>query len=243
MTSTVKSGITSESALRTILLYGSCARRDNTATSDIDIMIIGHERGLKAAPEPRVSLHTYSMDDLSVLAAEGDLFVLHLIKEAIAIRDPRSILTRLRARFHRPASFIERSRQRLAHASHLLNVTAELYNSDTSGFSAIARYIYRTLIYAMRADQGNPNFSLRALASECSDARRLCTADDRGWRFVDFTDIRKRVTDILTVSYTSSPASTFDDLRSRTASDPVYRGLLRRLLILHEREVYDIATR
>lgn len=87
-----------------VCLFGSVARGDETAWSDIDLLVIGSRTGathaeiIGALPpelqEPSLSLLYRSSEELARLSEERDLFVDHLRREGIILYDKSGQLAR-----------------------------------------------------------------------------------------------------------------------------------------------------
>ena len=85
--------------LDALLLFGSRARGDHSASSDIDLLAITENNKPTVSGRADASLFHYSFDWLLDKASSGDLFVWHLVTEAIAIYDPADSLKALRSDF------------------------------------------------------------------------------------------------------------------------------------------------
>lgn len=97
--------IAAHPSIEGICLFGSVARGDARATSDIDLLV------LSPAPTPRpsellralspqsrsrrISLLVYTSEDFETHYANGALFVAHVLKEGKALYDPTRLLSRL----------------------------------------------------------------------------------------------------------------------------------------------------
>jgi predicted nucleotidyltransferase len=95
-------------------LYGSAARGDFEAHSDIDVLLLCSSRKSKVFVEvkellcglfERLSLTVYSRRELRFLESVGSLFLLHLSKEAVVLFDRSDFLTRLLANFEPKSSY------------------------------------------------------------------------------------------------------------------------------------------
>jgi len=96
-------------------LYGSAARGDMEAHSDIDLLLVcpfGRKQSVLAAVEPllqpefrKLSVALYSRDELQFLYREHSLFLLHLKREADVLFDRRGELGPLLERFQPKQSY------------------------------------------------------------------------------------------------------------------------------------------
>jgi hypothetical protein len=104
----------------------------------------------------------YSWQKLQVDAAQGDLFVCHLAKEAKAVFDPNNQLAQLRAAFKLRASYAREIEQ----ASDLGWFLTRFGRDLDSGVVA-RRMIWcvRTILIARSAEEGTPVFAPQDLAS------------------------------------------------------------------------------
>src|SRR4051794_7047548 len=75
--------------LWSMALFGSRARGDDEPDSDVDILLITDEEKPRLITSSRMSCSFYPSSWLISKAAEGDLFVLHLIREAKVVYDER----------------------------------------------------------------------------------------------------------------------------------------------------------
>lgn len=99
--------------LDALLLFGSRARGDHSASSDIDLLAVTDNKKPTVSGNDDASLFHYSFDWLRDKASAGDLFVWHLVSEAIAIYDPADNLSALRQEFR----FKDDYRKQIIHAS------------------------------------------------------------------------------------------------------------------------------
>ena len=87
-----------------VMLFGSCARGDNEANSDIDLLVVTSGNVIKHSRIDTVmaplSLSYYPYKYIVIGAQEGDLFICHVVKEAKSLYDPHGILNTLRGVFN-----------------------------------------------------------------------------------------------------------------------------------------------
>src|SRR6056297_553127 len=81
-----------------VILYGSYARGDANAESDIDVLLVGSGQ-YRRWNEGKVSFSYYPRPLLSFLFESGSLFALHLQKDGIVFDDPSGEYQGVASRF------------------------------------------------------------------------------------------------------------------------------------------------
>ena len=144
-----------------LFLFGSRARGDHSDVSDIDLLAASN------VSEPTVSgmgparLYHYSNDWLITKANQGDLFVWHIVTEALAIFDPHDILRELKEEFQLAPSYEDE----ISKASDVGWAVESLW--DELGASSTNRWLawsVRTIAIARAAGMQKTAFSAHALA-------------------------------------------------------------------------------
>jgi hypothetical protein len=154
-----------------VLLYGSHARGDATLRSDIDVLqIVPHRRPSYGCG--RLSVTTATAESLGALAASGSLFVLHCRQEGVLVRDTSHVLEHILDSYRAPVSY-EPLRESLRLAAGILDVDARNFARDPRGFTQLAVYLLRSVLYLRCAEGGCPLFSLREVADHLRDQRLL----------------------------------------------------------------------
>lgn len=72
-------------------LFGSYARRDFNENSDVDILCVTEETWQRNSSEGKINISFYPKYDFLKASSQGDLFILHIIKEAKTLYDPNSL--------------------------------------------------------------------------------------------------------------------------------------------------------
>lgn len=88
-----------------VALFGSRARKDHAENSDIDLLIWTEEGHPQAWRQGLMSLSLYPRRYLLEKARIGDLFVSHLVHEALPLWDPQGLLRELARAFQPRASY------------------------------------------------------------------------------------------------------------------------------------------
>lgn len=147
--------------LDALLLFGSRARGDHSASSDIDLLAVTENKKPTVSGSADASLFHYSFDWLKHKASSGDPFVWHLVTEAIAIYDPADNLSALRQEFR----FKDDYRKQITQASDV-GWLISLLGDEMSAKEANRwlAWAVRTISIAHAATLQKPAFSGSALA-------------------------------------------------------------------------------
>ncbi len=140
-----------ESPADGLVLFGSCARGDNTELSDIDILQVAETPAGPYHTGP-LSVSRYTLPQLLRLARRGSLFAWHLASEAQALDNGGHVaLAELQAAFIRPSSFGP-LRAELSNASRLLDITHENYATLRERADGLVYFLARTFAYSIAAE-------------------------------------------------------------------------------------------
>lgn len=148
-------------SISALFLFGSRARGDHSSDSDIDLLAVSNVSEPTMTRIGPATLYHYSTDWLGTKAKQGDLFVWHIISEALAIFDPNDVLAQLQQEFQLSPSYEDE----ILKASDVGWAIVSLW--DELGSSSINRRLawsVRTIAIARAADLRTPAFSARALA-------------------------------------------------------------------------------
>lgn len=166
-----------------VMLFGSHARGDAHAASDIDILQLV-ERWSPSYAIGRLSVSVYTYEHLLALSRAGSLFVLHLAVEGRSLEDPHQRLSRVLEAYRAPASY-ERAHANLCRASSVLAVDRAAFQRNPVGFLRVAFYLLRTALYVRCVELGSPVFAIRQVSQRLGQpeiteifARRDCTTFD-----------------------------------------------------------------
>ncbi|KAF2405785.1 hypothetical protein SAMN04490179_4083 [Pseudomonas antarctica] len=154
-------------AIMSMALYGSRARNDHTLSSDTDLFAITNDDRYRMVFHGATNVACYPFDLAMSRAEGGDLFFLHIVREAVVIYDPDSSFDRVRSAFKlRPNYNIDISRASDLGFALLLNI-----ENFKNYFYINKRLVWclRTILIALSAERGTPVFSTKELVSMFDD--------------------------------------------------------------------------
>jgi hypothetical protein len=156
-----------------LMVFGSVARGDGSAVSDVDVLEISR-RPSRSYKVGRVHVYPYDETQLRRMAAAGSLFVLHLRREGKIVRDPDGVLASCIAAYRPPVSY-EAYRKVLRATARLLDADARAYVSRWKDYNDLAIFVLRTALYIQFAESDEPLFSLSEIAKRL-DLLEMSTA-------------------------------------------------------------------
>ena len=160
------------------MLYGSLARGDSTASSDIDLLQLD-ERGIGHDNVGRVSISTYSPAQLRSMCEMGSLFALHLVSEGVVLRDPSGILGATLAAYQAPSSYAP-VREEVELVAQILDASDVEIAANPGGFARLALYLVRTAAILNHIEStGLPCFAIPELASSLRQPELVQVFDGR----------------------------------------------------------------
>lgn len=139
-----------------IALFGSRARGDHSAGSDIDLLLWTSDGPPQHFKQGMLSLSFYSQSELLERAADGDLFTSHLAHEAVPVWDPRGLLGELRATFRPKASYQEVIRNAEDLGYYLILNTPLI---EPSLLNRRIAWVVRTILIARMIERANLTFA------------------------------------------------------------------------------------
>lgn len=149
-----------------LLLYGSYARGDFIADSDVDLLALvpnmtsGGSSGL-------ASLSCYTAEQLR--SARGTLFGAHLARDGRIIWDPTGELSAALATMGSVDAV--RLFSRIRHLAQVLDASEDDLATSLPGLLREAKYLLRSALYGKAIQDGDPCFSVRELAERHHDDR------------------------------------------------------------------------
>lgn len=142
-----------------VLLYGSCARGDASAASDLDLLLVAPHRA-DSGTDGKLSINCYSPKQFA--DAGSTLFGMHLARDGIVLHDTDNRMAEMLSEFTSPNA--QDLLGRIRDFSIVLELPIEEQLEYLSGLCQVARYLLRSAIYAAALGDGNPCFSVAELA-------------------------------------------------------------------------------
>lgn len=178
-----------------LLLYGSRARRDAVASSDLDLLALVPTQ-LPSINIGPVSLSFYTAQQLAT--GISSLFGAHLKRDGVVLHDDGGELTALLDRMGE----VDTSRlfERVRSMSALFTTPQLDLPKYLPGLLREARYLLRSGLYAQAIAQGSPCFSVRELAVRHSDsdlARLLASRRDDEPTLSDYAACQLRLQELV----------------------------------------------
>lgn len=149
-----------------VLLFGSAARGDATAQSDIDVLQLSTRIG--SLERGRFSVTVYQPHHLQRMAQNGSLFVLHLVREGRILADPHGYIANILSAYTPPTSYSP-LRETLRTTLDVLDASPAELDKNIRGFIRLALFLARTEAYIRCAEAGTPIFAMRSVARFLED--------------------------------------------------------------------------
>ena len=147
-----------------ILVYGSYARGDARAASDLDILVLGDDF-IRPEGDDRISLSFYSEQQLR--DATGTLFGYHLTRDGKVLLDVNGQLSPILAAIEPPDP--DELKAKIWRLSVVLTIPPAERAKHLPGMTQVARYLLRSAMYAEALRVGEPCFSVQELATRGND--------------------------------------------------------------------------
>jgi predicted nucleotidyltransferase len=164
-------------SIKSLMIYGSCARGDNEPYSDIDILALHSDSFYKMNAHNKINIVYYSKDLLKERVENGNLFCLHLAKEGKIVYDPEDILRDILKKFEYKNNYYKEKKE----ATELCWALIKFANSFDNYFyfNKKIAWCVRTIIIANSAEQRNPVFSKSDLSNFINDKSILQIINDK----------------------------------------------------------------
>lgn len=151
-----------------VMLYGSQARGDARADSDVDVLQVV-EHGARSYSVGKLNVSAYTAEHLHELSSRGSLFVRHLRSDGIILSDPKQVLAHVLSGYREPTSYLALRRELAVVTSALGLPGVERY---PRGSIRAASFAVRSLAYAACAEAGISEFDVLR-ASELIGRRQV----------------------------------------------------------------------
>jgi predicted nucleotidyltransferase len=146
-----------------VALYGSRARGDHRADSDVDVLAVTTDDAPATIDRGPIAVTSFPLDQLLRVARAGDLFALHIVSESKVIYQAWPVFDEIRQAFTYRSDYSREVRLAsdvgwfLTRYHHLLRSAAPL--------NWRMAWCTRIILTARAADQRRPLFSATALAA------------------------------------------------------------------------------
>ncbi|UPJ84678.1 nucleotidyltransferase domain-containing protein (plasmid) [Bradyrhizobium sp. 183] len=148
--------------LWSMALFGSRARGDDDPQSDVDILFITDEEKPRLINSNRMSCSFYPSSHLLTKAKQGDLFVLHLVREAKVIYDDRDDFAAMSRAFRLKKSYDPVVEQASSLGRFMLRYSDGF--DDAALVNRRIAWCVRTILIARAAEERKAIFAANALA-------------------------------------------------------------------------------
>ncbi|MDR6182769.1 anti-phage Hailong system nucleotidyltransferase HalB [Asaia bogorensis] len=149
--------------IEALMLFGSAARGDSDANSDIDMLAVNEHGKPFTRKISNFELQIMQFSDLFSMAQRGDLFAIHLCLEGKVIVDRRGLFPLIRNSLIIKTSYKTEISWAIDLAKYLLEFGA---SKDLPLVNKRIAWCVRTIAIASLMEQNKPIFSPRLLAQE-----------------------------------------------------------------------------
>jgi hypothetical protein len=149
-------------ALLSLALYGSRARQDDDASSDVDLFAISDEQKYSMFVKNNTNVASYPRQLAFERAKEGDLFMLHIVSESRALYDPNDEMGQLKNAF----AFKQSYDDEISFASDIGWMLVE-HSNISNNYAFVNRRIawcVRTILIGRAASERLPIFAANKLS-------------------------------------------------------------------------------
>lgn len=153
--------------LPTVILFGSAARGDNDAKSDIDVLILEKGAFPHALRKDKLEIQTLSTEEAQRKAENGDLFMIHILHEGVVMSDPCNFFAELRESLVIRRSYNQEKREALILASFIEANWRSF--GDTRLLNKRIAWSVRTAVIAELVEEGRLIFSPKGVCESIND--------------------------------------------------------------------------
>lgn len=154
-------------AISALVLYGSCARNDNTEISDVDLFALTSHDDYRMVVQNKANVALYPTPLALNMAYNGDLFIFHVITEGRVLYDSNGDFANLQKCFKLKNSY----QKVISNASELGWAILKLGKKSTNQTLINKRIAWcvRTILIAKAAENRDAVFSSSALKKYWND--------------------------------------------------------------------------
>ncbi len=144
-----------------LALYGSRAREDQQPESDVDLFAVTDDADYRMIVQNNVNIACYPRTLAINRASTGDLFMLHIVREAKTLLDTGGEMDVIRQSFR----YRDDYKSDIVHASDIAWFMLDNVGSfrNYAFFNKRVAWCVRTILIALSAEARNPVFSARLL--------------------------------------------------------------------------------
>ncbi|QFH63259.1 nucleotidyltransferase domain-containing protein [Leclercia adecarboxylata] len=149
--------------IKSLILFGSHSRGDNTIDSDIDLLGIEDAQQFTVRNVEKVNFSFYSTEKSLQMCKEGDLFFLHIISEGKCLFND-SFFNQLRNSFRFKESYLNEAAIAYYLAQKIIKNSPNISNWSVA--NKRISWCVRTILIALSAEQRNPIYSKTQLSAK-----------------------------------------------------------------------------
>ncbi|PBP98619.1 MULTISPECIES: nucleotidyltransferase domain-containing protein [Pseudomonas] len=207
-------------AITSMALYGSRARNDHNSDSDTDLFAITDDERYQMVFHGMTNIACYPRELALSRAAGGDLFFLHIVREAVVMYDHDSSFGEMQSAFKLKDSY----RDDILKAAELGAALLQNIENFKNYFFINKRLAWclRTILIALSAQQNNPVFSAKELSTMFADKeieQLLSTKREHGYIPSSYKKLKKKLFIYSGIDGESLPRNLYDQLNYFTLKE------------------------